>query len=215
MVVTDDFTTGTDQDLASRSGWANNYGANVLSAFSASNSLGFNNSAGSDCLYYYSGTTFADDQYAQATISALPSGATSSRPALLVRRSVDANYVGVQVRDVDNTGATTLFIYSNFNGNLSSTSATIAAGDVIRLEASGTNYTVKINGSTVLTGSESTSTAGAPGFGGFNSTASNGFRWDNFEAGDLASGGSSTQRILVSNLKARVRPNGKVIFTVR
>lgn len=184
MVVTDNFSTGTDQDLASRSGWTNFYGANVLSAFSASNSLGFNNSAGADCVYYYSGASFADDQYVQVVVGALPSGATTCRPNIIVRRTA-GDWLYCEFRNVDNTGAAAAFIASATEGNLSNVDVALTVGDTLRLEVSGTSVSLKQNGTTVLTATTGGPTSGAPGLGGFNSTASNGLRWDDFEAGDL------------------------------
>lgn len=128
--------------------------------------------------------TFAADHYAEFTVSSITN---FDFPAALVRASGTRCYAAfVRPSRIDlydyADSATRTDIGAYYSG-------TINNGDVIRLEVSGTTLTIKVNGSTVKTETDSAYSSGQPGllyeFGDGNTT-----KIDSFAAADLGGGGS-------------------------
>lgn len=218
MVVTDTFNNATDQDLSLRSPWkvrAGGDGSGMM-VYAATNSIGYHPTNTALNLFYNSGVaSFANNQYAQIQLTAGQSAtAATNRTDLFVRSTPDANYVAVQIRVYDTTQMDMLLL-SNYDGfftaPFSYTNSPYSIGDVIRLEVVGTVYTVKLNGATVITGDDTghanPSVSGFPGIGGFNNEPNSALRFDNFEAGDITSGGVSIPRIMSTNGRFIVNNN--------
>lgn len=121
----------------------------------------------------------ASDGHVQATIGVTP--LLFNYPGLVFRVSNASNFW--EVAHNTGTGNWELYTYSgSYTGPLATGVGTAVQGDVVRVEMSGTNITLKVNGSTVLTYS-----------GAFNQTATqHGLyffaasvegRWDDFSAG--------------------------------
>jgi PKD repeat protein len=123
----------------------------------------------------YYNASFDNNQYSQATIAAM------SNVGVTVRTSpTERSYYRFQVIDAANAD-----IGKYVNGTftqLTPIAGTFAAGDVIRLEVSGSTLTAIQNGSTVGTATDSDLTGGFPGVRFFNSV---GARLDDWEGGDL------------------------------
>lgn len=132
--------------------------------------------AGGDSFAFDNANTYSNDQYSQESVS---SGASGS-PETTVRCS--------------GTGSC-YFSYNNSPGLLGiakfvsgaftdkgSVSGSLAINDVVRIEASGTTLTLKKNGTSVFTASDSSLTTGAPGPG---LDGNSGVVIDNWEGGNL------------------------------
>lgn len=144
-----------------------------------------------DIIAYYSGGTFNNDQYAQATFSLITTGAHYN--ILAVRASgsnstLNTYYIAVST--------TEMYVSRYLSGSGSDlehrTGLTFTSGDVIKLQIVGTTITIFRNGSqSGATVTDSNIASGKPGQGGYNETAvlqSN----DDWEGGNTGGGGGST-----------------------
>lgn len=132
---------------------------------------------------------FANDQYAQVSVAALTSG-TYIGPAVRVAATGITGYYCY----ADSANLYVDLIQSGATTNLGSFAITLVAGDVIRLEVSGTSLDCKTNGVSRITATNATLTSGRGGIIGYSNAA--GSRLDNWEAGDLggATGQGSVRR---------------------
>ncbi len=141
------------------------------------------NEGSSDCDAYYSGETFTNDQFAQATIKSINSG-TDDYPGVLVRASA-TDYVMLQGSKF--AGQFSIYWY---NGgaytSLGTYSATPQVNDVLRIECVGTTFYGYINGTLRITGSNAgVPASGAPGIlvSGSNADESS---LDDFSCGNVS-----------------------------
>lgn len=175
-LVADSFTRANASSLGAN--WTTMGGYNSSSIVSNS---AVNNSAGSNLSFsYYNAQALSADQFSQATLSASPT-----------------NYAGVGVRVAagDNgywfyctTG--TSYMLKRVSGAqtiLTSAFTTCTAGDVMRIEAGGTQITAYKNGAQVSTASDSSLTNGTAGIELYNSGSSNN-AFQNFVGGNLKPG---------------------------
>lgn len=165
--------------------WTTTTGANALAIDTNQVKAG---TGASDCWQFYSGVTWANDQWAQLTITALNAGAFDGGP--VVRMSAAFN--GYQAQSHDGTH---LYVYKVTGGSfveLTSVIYTPTVNDVIYLEIQGNTLIVKINGVTQITITDNTSpfTTGNAGAGLFDGT----IRGDDFIAGDFAVGPTITSQ---------------------
>lgn len=127
---------------------------------------------------YYSGTTFANDQYAQVDLNTQISGYIG----VGCRMDNDANGYDVEV-----TNTTTATIRKLTNGAASTLGSVLTLADLsgktIRLSCYGTTIELFVDGASVGTRTDATYSAGYP----FIITNSNGLQYsvDNFSGGDL------------------------------
>lgn len=136
---------------------------------------------------HWNADSFNNDQYAQATVSAIGSGFFIG---LGVRESASgATYYGIYY---DN-GVGQLF--KNVAGTwtqLGSNSVGVSSSDVLRLEAAGTTITPKKNGATTGTPGAQTDSSISSGFAGLSCWGnSTGSRVDDWQGGNLGGGGPS------------------------
>ena len=123
----------------------------------------------------YTADTFENNQYAEITVTAIPSS--------------DGPGGGPSIRMASNTAGgysvyattTTLYLSEAGGPDLDTYSHTLAPGDVIRIESSGTSITGLLNGSPVLSGTDGTYTTGYPGLIAYRNTTS--ITVDDFVAG--------------------------------
>lgn len=176
--ISDAFTDTNGTALATHnSNWVVNFGAFAINTNSA-----YANSASAISMAHWQGSSFANDQYAQATVAAIGS----------------AGSIGVAVRCASGTTATGYVFYSDMYlsylfkyvagsfTQIGSTGQAFAAGDVIRLEVIGTTLRPLINGSLWNQGekTDSSISSGYAGIGGYgNSTTS---RIDDWSGGDIS-----------------------------
>ncbi len=124
---------------------------------------------------YYGGINWPADQYAQARIGALGNG--SIGPAV---RMTSSGYFYAGTVGSFGTGNANVYILLDSNGSrsviASSSTATVVAGDYLQLSATGTSLTLTnvTRSTTLLMASDSSVTAGYPGFyvGGSGTTLS-------------------------------------------
>jgi hypothetical protein len=120
---------------------------------------------------YWNADTFAADQYCEVTLSLFPN-ITWMGP--MVRMSTSANN-GYSAQ-AERSGSTTLKLYRTDAGSTTQIGSTytgsVVQGDVIRIEVEGDTITLKQNGTTRVTATDSTYTTGQAGLWIFtNSTA--------------------------------------------
>lgn len=149
-----------------------------------------------DCLAIWNADTFPDDQLAEVTVGLTLPGDGSAYVQLIVRSGAVPE-VGV-----------TRYYFATDGGSDSKLKAVVAGvesvigsddglgvagGDVLTLQAIGTDITVAKNGVTVITASDATVTSGQPGFGLFSSFGPGVALADSFGAtGDGAGAGVHT-----------------------
>jgi hypothetical protein len=147
-----------------------------------------------DCVAHLSSAfqAFNADQYAQGTVYRAPGYTSGHEIELLLRFEITANSArGYEIYWSTNGG---LYIV-RWNGPLNSFSSLYVAsaglandGDVVRAEIMGSTITVRINGTVVLSGTDSTWTSGQPGIGlnpwGTDSDFTS-YTWKEFTAGNL------------------------------
>jgi len=150
--VTDDFQRAAPLG----SNWTSRVGTPTISG-----SSDFAGGSAGDNFAAYTGTTFANDQYAEGTISAMSSG---NEAQVCVRMNSTGN---MSVYCLATDGATLFDIFELNNGGWGGTLASSATypvvGDRIRIEAVGTTLRGYLNGKLVMTGTDSTTTGGYPG----------------------------------------------------
>lgn len=141
----------------------------------------------------YSAGTFAADQYSEVTLSFSAGGQTA-----LVRAAGGDYYYGII-----QTGVSTYSITKVVGGSsttLASGSGTAAVGDVLRLEISGSAITLKNNGSTIDSVSDSSLTSGKAGLG----STDPGFRIDVWGGGDFSTFTPSAAFLKPNVLRPRI-----------
>jgi hypothetical protein len=137
----------------------------------------------------YSAGTFANDQYSEITVKGV---LAFQGIGPLVRANGAANNFYCAY---SNSGTTAIRkITSGSSSQLATTSATLAAGDVLRIEVTGSSpaaLVVKINGTSVLTYDDSSSpfTSGEAGMSGYGESFSQGI--DAWAGGDIGGAAAS------------------------
>lgn len=133
--------------------------------------------SGADRGSYHVGVTWPADQYSQC-VATLSGGANADGGALVRCDSSSATFYLGTFGSYGTVG-----LYKCVSGSyttLATTSRTLVAGDVLRLEVSGSNLNLKMNGVSVLTATDSAITAGAPGMYFYQCDGI-----DDWEGGDL------------------------------
>lgn len=176
LPATDDFTTGSDQNLTARANWT--AAENDLKNEADSNDV--HSTLGSENGVYWDADVFDAEQYSQGTINA---SQNNNWIGVAVRASA-TNFYGAYFDNNDE------YMFKVVSGNwtqLDNTSNGVSATDVVYLEASGTdpsNLDAKINDSSVMTdnadGALDSGSAGLCGYG----SGPNG-RIDDWEGGNL------------------------------
>lgn len=131
---------------------------------------------------YRNDGSFADDQYAEAKIAQV--GSAAQYMGVCVRAGNGDAYAFV----VDGTNYLMwkLIGYGSYT-QLAFAALAVTAGDTIRLEASGTTLTAKLNGATVTTVTDSALASGRPGVAGQGGAASGTYTLlDDWVGADLA-----------------------------
>lgn len=137
---------------------------------------------------YYSGT-FANDQYAEAQIVQV--GSDNMFMGVCVRGSSGNAYIFY----VDTNQWVLAKVVAGVYTELSNGALTLATNDLVRLEASGTGLTGKVNGSTLATATDSSLASGNPGVSGQGSAASGTYTLlDNWVGADLTTGHPAASR---------------------
>lgn len=173
---TDSSTLGGNWSLGPESIAHSNVGPQILSNRAY-------NEGTSDCDAFYSGASFNNAQFSQATLKSINSG-TDEFSGVLVRASA-TDYVMVQANKF---GSNFRMYWYNAGAytSLGNYAATPAVNDVMRLEASGTTFYFYLNGVLRITGSDAGAPAsGAPGIilSGSNADQSS---LDDWSGGDTA-----------------------------
>ena len=138
---------------------------------------------------HWNADSFNNDQYAELTLIASVGPAVFIGPAVRCAAS-GGTYYGFYV----STAEKYLFkmVSGSFTTLASSSSNIPGANDVLRIEASGTTITPKVNGTTdsdLGAQTDSAISSGSAGICGYGS--SSGTRGDDFEGGNVAAGGIS------------------------
>jgi hypothetical protein len=201
LPATDNFTTGSDQALATYSAsWTQNNGAaNVLDA--TDDVVSFDNS---DWLAHWNADSFDDDQYAQLVLSAVGED-TWIGPSARVAASATTGYL-IDCRS--KVGATSKYLSKLVAGSwttLASSTNSYSVSDLIRLEAEGSTITPLVNGSEdtdLGAQTDSAITSGSAGLAGYGKFAPVS-RGDDWEGGNLAAGGGDSNAALSGQIKRR------------
>ena len=203
LPATDGFAAANGTALTTYSAsWTNN--GSTFAIFS--NALRCSNAA--EGAAHWNADTFSNDQYATATVVAI----------------TNVSYIGVSVRchatattfygfEANSNDASYLFKYvAGVSTQLGSTGAVFTVTDVLRLEASGTTITPKVDGSTLNPPGAQTDSSISSGFAGVVGAGSDtGSRIDNWEGGNLGGGGGIVHPVVSSAGIASVIFGGQVV----
>lgn len=150
--------------------------------------------------------TFDNDQYSQATVTAIASGVYIGVAVRCSGTDNGSNMTGYLFYS-DSTDGCYIDEYSNGNyiGTLAGAGTAFAVNDVIRLEVEGTAIRGYVNGNLRLSATDSSITGGQAGICAYDSGAS---RIDNWEGGNLSAPPAATK------LSRILRPR-RAIFPVR
>ena len=186
LPATETFTAASDAALQTYSAnWTINAGAfNV----NAAGDFCYPNANGSEGAAHWNADTFSADQYAQAAIN---NAENDAQVGVAVRCAASgATYYALYWGP--NYGAAHAWLFKQVSGTwtqLAETDMTLAAGDVLRLEISGTMLTSKKNGTniTALSGiSDNSISSGYAGIAGYDDGTT--ARIDDWEGGNLGGG---------------------------
>lgn len=178
LPATDDFTGNQSDPLSAN--WTTLDGSWVIGVNTANNASSQGNAA------YWNADTFNDDQYSQCTVS----GAGSSNgggPG--VRMAATRGYIAV----VDSSSQISVYAWTGDEGytllGSAFTGLTLAESDVIRLEVSGTTLTLKQNGASLGTRTDSNYSSGSAGIFAYQLNLP--VALDDWEGGNLSVAASS------------------------
>lgn len=166
--------TGTENPLSESGVWVAT--SAYWGAVRKANGLAVVNTGG-DSARRYTGVTFAADHYSEITLASVPSGGllyfhycmarmNATAGCYLVTTAADVGPNIIQLYNISNAGAFTQI------GTDITTPSNFAANDVMRLEVVGTGLTVKWNGATLRTATDSTWASGQPSTGGWAQNSS-------------------------------------------
>lgn len=194
-MASESFTAANGTQLVALGTWAN---ANALDSdfVVESNALRTPFNRAVSLLAYYVGT-FADDQYAQGTITQV--GSSLQRMGVAVRCSAGNGYFLCA-----HVGGWTLAKLVGFSfTSLASGSFTLATSDVLYLEAAADQIVAKRNGSTLATVTDTSHVSGNPGVSGIGEAASGTYTLlDAWQGGDLSIATGAAVRAYYSRLLA-------------
>jgi hypothetical protein len=142
--------------------------------------------------------TFANDQYAKATVGTLAAQTADYRCGVVARCSADidttADYYGYNLYSDSGTGIYTTVLFKVVNGTytaLNTAAVAWANGDTIEIEVEGTTVRGLKNGVQTVSVTDSDLTSGKPGLLVAGDNGGTVASLDNWEGGDLSSGGTS------------------------
>jgi hypothetical protein len=143
----------------------------------ASNAAESGQGAGGQSRSIWTANNFANNQYAEITVANTVSGGSKIGPLVRGQPGADSGYYA----SCDTGGAEIFKVVAGTSTSLNWAGITMAIGDVIRLEVTGSTLVIKQNGVTRNTITDSTFASGYPGiFANFQG------RLDNFLAGPTA-----------------------------
>ncbi|OGI65149.1 hypothetical protein A3A95_04190 [Candidatus Nomurabacteria bacterium RIFCSPLOWO2_01_FULL_39_18] len=151
------------------------------SAFAINTNAIHSNASATDTMAKWNIGSFNDNQYIEITLGALASGGYIGGG---VRLQSDQSGYGAYS---DSNTAVKIIEWNAGTPTTHYTGTAFSPGDVLRLEISGTNLTLKQNGTTVTNVSDSTYSSGRPGLVGYGNLTDT--RGDDFYAGSLSSQG--------------------------
>lgn len=180
LPATDAFTTASDQALtAYSSNWTYNQGTfTVLAATDDVKSI----TSQTETAAHWNADSFNNDQYSQGT----KRGMTGNCIGVAVRcHASSATWYGFYTDGLDS------WLYKN-NGatwtQLSTSGTDVADGDTLRIEASGTTLTARLNGSTSGAPAAQSDSSIASGYAGICGYDNSTPRIDDWEGGNLSTG---------------------------
>lgn len=132
---------------------------------------------GAAALTAYTGTTFASNQYAQATY--LAGGSWGGAIGVRLSNSAATGYI---LYGIAGSSSAIAKVVAGTVTNIATGGPGFSTSDILRLEVTGTSITASQNGAVILTATDSSIASGYPGLGAIDFT---GGVMDNFKGGDL------------------------------
>jgi len=175
LPATDSFTNDNGTALESHGDWTINEGSFEIQS---------NACQATDSTYalaHWDADTFADDQYAEATIDTLSS---YYRIGVGARAHASASTGYMYVGGENGAGKRLYKLVAGAPSTVASAAVDLSVSDLVRIECEGTTITPILNGSTdsdLGAQTDSSISSGSAGVGGYN----NGSRVDDWEGGDL------------------------------
>ncbi len=156
--------------------------ATVVGNFAINTNAVYSNSADADTLARWGAGSFNANQFAEITIKAVTSGAGIGVAVRINGNNAYSAYTDSQ--------ASKIYEWTNGSANLLYTGAAYTVNDVLRLEVTGTSITLKKNGTTLTTVTDSSISTGSPGLSGFsNNSLTRGDDWTAGSFSDTGGGG--------------------------
>lgn len=176
--VSDDFNRANATSLGGN--WTLNKGT-----FGINTNALYPRTASDDCAAFWNAASFAANQFAQGTITAIAADSFAIGVAVRCNTSAVASfYFAYAYRNVSPNVDVEIGKYVSGTYTSLTTTTGWVVNDVLRLEISGTTLTLKRNGSTLTTTSDSSLSSGSPGISGYGSSSANA-KLDNWSGGDL------------------------------
>lgn len=150
-------------------------------------------SVGSDAYAFYNAATWPNDQWSQIKLTTLNSSSVAAGALVRTASAANSFYSGMAN---GNFGASKTIDFIKYVAGTrtvkASTTATIATGDQLYIEAQGTTVIVKLNGSTIITNTDTSLASGSAGAGSFvDAGAQSDGQLDDWQGGDFG-GGTTT-----------------------
>ena len=129
----------------------------VTGAFSVASNTVYGNNSGANSLAYWNAYDPGADQYSQATLTSVGAGSPQG-PAVRIQTGSTSGYYCKCT-----SASCQLYRMDSGTESFLGTSAPNAAGDVIKLNITGSSLTCYKNGSSIITATDSTYSTGKPG----------------------------------------------------
>lgn len=144
-----------------------------------------NSTDNADCGAFWNANSFPNDQYSQAVLVAVGNYTTDDGPGVAVRMASGARtYYRTLLRPSTDL-ITQKEVAGSFTHLSTITAAGAAAGDTLYLDVQSSTLTIKRNGTTAGTTTDSAVTAGAAGLEYSSEGAAQTSTWDTWEGGDF------------------------------
>lgn len=187
-VVRDNFARANSGTLGAN--WTANSGATTTAAMGVTSNAAQAQTTGGNAAAFWSANSFSANQYSEIITSTNALGVDSHGGGPTVHASSGDNYYRFFC-NLANLGNECQIIKvvagvaSAVAGSSGPINHTMAAGDQMRLEIIGTTLTAYINGTLVLTGTDSSLTTGSPGVAAYYTSSSHTGLVNGFEGGDI------------------------------
>lgn len=194
LPVTDSFTNTDGVALETHGNWSGQGTGGGANSWEITSNTATPDST-QDGAFWENVETWPDDQYAEADIGAMNTSSGNIGVAVRCAQSTDKTSYYFAVRNFGSTKRILGKHVSDAHTTLDSDGGVPSVGQTLRIEVSGTSLTALVNGSSVLSATDSAITSGAGGIFS-NNQSGTGKSLDNWEAGSLAAAAANPKGVI-------------------